>query len=60
MALERLYYVFLVGLGVGLGLPKIENFLKNSNFGGFLGNFVMEWMVNIVEREKWGRVSTWV
>ena len=51
--------VFFVGVGVGLGLPKIENFLKNSKSEVESRKFCVKSMVNIVEREKWSKVSVW-
>ena len=49
----------MVEVGVGVGLPEIENFLKNSGFEVKSWKFRVKSMVNIVEREKWGRVSVW-
>ena len=48
---------FFGGVGVGVGLPKIENFLKNSKSEVKSWKFRVKTMANIEEREKWGRIS---
>ena len=52
-------WCFFVGVRVGLGLPEIENFLKNSRIEVKSRKFCVKTMANIEEREKWKFFCVW-